>query len=151
MIAAELYEKTLDEYLSLQPSSRQSLSRYCKERRVNYSSFKYWMKKNSLSVPCASRSSRRSESSFIPISVLPAERGGHTVAPIACIVKGVKISLRNGMRITLDEISGKDMIEINCIDLLFGLYFLYIMITTPLTIPKTSLDKSCRLQFHIYQ
>ena len=112
MIAAELYEKTLDEYLSLQPSSRQSLSRYCKEHRVNYSGIKYWMKKNALSIPSTRRSSRRSEFSFIPISVLPADPVENNVSPIAGIVKGVKISLRNGMRITLDEISGKDMIEI---------------------------------------
>ena len=70
------------------------------------------MKKNSLSVPSSRWSSSRSESSFIPISVLPAEPAENNVAPPACIVKGVKISLRNGMRITLGEISGKDMIEI---------------------------------------
>ena len=112
MIAAELYEKTWSEYLSLPPSLRQSLNKYCKEHRVNYNGIKYWIKKNSLSVPSTRQSIRHSESSFVPISVLPADAADNNEVPTACIVKGVKISLRNGMRITLDEISGKDMIEI---------------------------------------
>ena len=115
MIAAELYEKTWSDYLSLPRSLRQSLTKYCKEHRVNYNGIKYWIKKNSLSVPSTRHSIRHSESSFVPISVLAAEAAeavDNNVVPTACIVKGVKISLRNGMRITLDEISGKDMIEI---------------------------------------
>ena len=112
MKAAELYKKTLGKYMSLHPSSSPSLSKYCKERRVNYNGFKYWIKKNSLSVHSTRQPSRRSESSFVPISVLPAEPVENNVVPIACIVKGVKISLKNGMKITIDEINGKDMIEI---------------------------------------
>jgi hypothetical protein len=109
MIAAELYEKTWIEYMSLPRTSRQSLSKYCKEHRVNYRGFKYWMQSNSYSGSLSKQSSRQRETSFIPLSVMPS---ANNVVPTVSIVKSVKISLRNGLKITLGEISGKDMIEI---------------------------------------
>ena len=115
MIAAELYEKTLRGYLLLPPSSRKSLSKCCKAHKINYRSFLYWMKKNSLSVSSSNQQCCQQEGSFVPISVLPAEPSikNTSVAPIVVgIVKGVRISLRKGIKITLCEVSVKDMIEI---------------------------------------
>jgi hypothetical protein len=93
---------------------KESLSRYCKERRVNYRGLKYWMKKNPLSVPSSKQSSRQSGPSFVPVSVLSSEPLNKNT-PVALtgvnVIKGVKISLRNGMKTTMGEISGKNMIQ----------------------------------------
>ena len=73
------------------------------------------MKKNSVSSPSSSQPCQQQEGSFVPISVLPAEPvvKSTSVAPtVIGIVKGVRISLRTGLKITLCEVSVKDMIEI---------------------------------------
>jgi hypothetical protein len=52
MMAAELYQKTLNGYEALLGKGEcMSLSRYCKVHHVNNRGLRYWMKKNSIISP----------------------------------------------------------------------------------------------------
>jgi len=120
MIAAEIYEKTLRDYGSLPAGAKVSLHKYCKERRVSYSGLRHWMQKQSRKVSGSGHSgmlpSMSSASlSFVPVTVHPSAPSGKDVPAYpssAGLLKGVHIVMSNGVKISIREISGKDMLSL---------------------------------------
>lgn len=119
MVAAKFYEKTLEGYSSLLSEKKVSLSRYCKEHGVNYRGLRYWMKKQSIPLPKSVHKRQQKKgvpsASFVPVSILPSALPVNEHLPslsVGGILKGVSISLSTGMKVSIKEINGRDMIEI---------------------------------------
>jgi hypothetical protein len=114
MKAALLYAKTLQDYSSLLSEKRVSLLFYCKERGINYYGLRQWMKDNSIPSPKPQQKNEVTATSFIPVKILASSSSVAQPAygTVSGILKGVNISLPNGMKVSIHEISGRDMIEI---------------------------------------
>ena len=114
MKAADLYAKTLQGYSSLQNDSKVSLSRYCKEHRVNYCGLRNWMKEESISMPKSKEANVSVIGSFVPVSILPSlsKDKDSSSTLTAGLLKGVTISLSNGHRFSIRELSGRDFLSI---------------------------------------
>ena len=109
MKASALYEKTLQGYQALLPVLKLSLSKYCKDHRVNYRGLINWMCENSIPAPKPPRKvqSVLPVTTFSPVTILPPLT---SVSPLpVMMLKGVQITLPNGVHVSIGEISGRDM------------------------------------------
>jgi len=113
MIAAELYEKTLQDYVSLLPVLRVSLSTYCRAHRVYYRGLVNWMRKDGIPLPPSNHEAAPvlPVCSFAPVSILPPQSpaGMPRLQSPAGVLKGVRIALPNGIHVSIRQISGEDM------------------------------------------
>jgi len=109
MKASALYEKTLQDYSALLPMLKVSLSKYCKDHRVNYRGLSNWMHENSIPAPKPPRKVQPvlPVTTFSPVTILPPMTSG-SPSP-AMMLKGVQITLPNGVHVSIGEISGRDM------------------------------------------
>ncbi|TSA37819.1 MAG: hypothetical protein D4R64_04940 [Porphyromonadaceae bacterium] len=122
MMAAELYKKTLASYEAfLSKGESVSLSRYCKIHHVNYRGLGYWMKKQSLDIPKnkLGKEARHSDSNHTDQLVT----GPHHMVPLLIqspirdetsrlrksSLKGVNITIQNGLVVCINEISCVDL------------------------------------------
>jgi hypothetical protein len=125
MMAAELFKKTLAGYeASLSKGESVSLSRYCKTHHVNCRGLRYWMKKQSLDIPKIKlgKEARHSDSNHTDQLVT----GTHHMVPLLIqspireetarlrksSLKGVNITIQNGLVVCINEISCVDLAEL---------------------------------------
>jgi hypothetical protein len=124
MMAAELYQKTLNGYDALLGKGESmSLSRYCKLHHVNNRGLRYWMKKNSIISPKA-KSGRLRGPSVLNSASQPVPGSNQMVplliqAPIRekakdptrseSSLKDVNITTQTGVVVCIPQISCADL------------------------------------------
>lgn len=124
MMAAELYQKTLNGYEALLGKGESmSLSRYCKLHHVNNRGLRYWMKKNSIISP-KGKSGRLRGSSVVNNTTQPV-CGSHQMVPLLIqapirekakdptrsksSLKNVNITTQTGLVVCIPQISCADL------------------------------------------
>jgi hypothetical protein len=113
MKSADLYVKTLQGYSSLLPVLKKSLFSYCKDYKVNYRGLRQWMRENAIAIPKSKQQFDPAEpvSSFSPLVILdPPSPDKHSFCSSSLgMLRGVQITLPNGLHVSIREISGTDM------------------------------------------
>ena len=125
MMAVELYKKTLAGYKAcLSKGDSVTLSKYCKIHHVNCRGLRYWMRKHSLTtlknkpgkVPTHSVSDSADQSSTGPHHMIPlliqSPIREETSRPRKSSLKGVNITIQNGLVVCINEISCVDLAEL---------------------------------------
>lgn len=124
MMAAELYQKTLNGYEALLGKGESiSLGRYCKLHHVNNRGLRYWMKKNSIISP-KGKSGRLAGPSVSNNTTQPVP-GSHRMVPLLIqapvggkaekltrsesSLKDVNITTQTGLVVCIPQISYADL------------------------------------------
>lgn len=122
MLAEQLYQQTLIGYKRLQSQGIfLPLSRYCKEQRVNIRGLRYWMRKNSISIPRQEKGHNENllytkemtdPGLFVPLEIYPPVGGTERTSPKSVPLKDVLITLSGNTLITIKEISIPELSEL---------------------------------------